>query len=42
MEKMFIQVNEEDSEIKENDGYIFCGHSDSCGSIEGICQPFIH
>lgn len=42
MDKMFVQVNVEDKEVKDNDGFIFCGHSDSCGSIEGICQPFIH
>lgn len=39
MDKMFVQVNVEDKEVKDNDGFIFCGHSDSCGSIEGICHP---
>lgn len=33
MDKMFVQVNVEDKEVKDNDGFIFCGHSDSCGSI---------
>lgn len=37
MDKMFVQVNVEDKEVKDNDGFIFCGRS-----IEGICQPFIH
>lgn len=40
MDKMFVQVNVEDKEVKDNDGFIFCGHSDSCGSIEGLSAVY--